>query len=200
MSAFEPDSTEPLGNGVGLVRLTRARIEVQSGPSRGRGVALESGSLFIGSSRDAGLQLDDRSVSRQHAEIRLEEGRCLLVDLGSTNGTFLNGSRIREAWLSPGDRFQLGRVELLFEPREEEVRVPASTKDSFGELYGKSLLMRRLFGILERVAPTSATVLVQGESGTGKELVARAFHSRSARTGTVVDHRLLRSPARAHRN
>ena len=51
----------------------------------------------------------------------------------------------------------------------------------FGELLGKSAVMQRLFGLLERLAATNSTVLIQGESGTGKELVARALHYNGAR-------------------
>jgi transcriptional regulator with PAS, ATPase and Fis domain len=51
----------------------------------------------------------------------------------------------------------------------------------FGQLLGKSASMQRLFGLLERLANTHSTVLIQGESGTGKELVARALHFNSPR-------------------
>ena len=55
------------------------------------------------------------SVSRVHAEIRAEGKGFTLVDLGSTNGTRVNGSRIEMARLRPGDRVKLGEVELVFE-------------------------------------------------------------------------------------
>jgi len=51
----------------------------------------------------------------------------------------------------------------------------------FGDLLGKSAVMQRLFGLLERLAATNSTVLIQGESGTGKELVARALHYNGTR-------------------
>jgi transcriptional regulator with GAF, ATPase, and Fis domain len=65
-----------------------------------------------------------------------------------------------------------------------------SSRFAFGELIGASVEMRRLYAILERVAPTDATVLVRGETGTGKEVVARSVHaasSRAARPLVVVD-------------
>jgi DNA-binding NtrC family response regulator len=62
-----------------------------------------------------------------------------------------------------------------------ELRQAVETRYSFGELLGKSAAMQRLFGLLERLAATSSTVLIQGESGTGKELVARALHYHSVR-------------------
>jgi DNA-binding NtrC family response regulator len=61
------------------------------------------------------------------------------------------------------------------------LRQAVEERYSFGELLGKSAVMQRLFGLLERLAATSSTVLIQGESGTGKELVARALHYQSPR-------------------
>jgi len=55
-----------------------------------------------------------------------------------------------------------------------------------GELLGNSLIMRRMFKLIERVAPTDNTVLVHGESGSGKELIARAIHQYSGRRGRFV--------------
>src|SRR5215475_9395578 len=59
--------------------------------------------------------------------------------------------------------------------------LPLVTASLILGLLGKSAVMQRLFGLLERLAATSSTVLIQGESGTGKELVARALHYQSAR-------------------
>ncbi|MBI4576817.1 MAG: sigma 54-interacting transcriptional regulator [Planctomycetes bacterium] len=63
----------------------------------------------------------------------------------------------------------------------ELAEVRAAAVDRYGEMVGGSEPMRALYAALERVAPTTATVLIEGESGTGKELVARAVHARSAR-------------------
>jgi DNA-binding NtrC family response regulator len=61
--------------------------------------------------------------------------------------------------------------------------VALSSADRFGEMVGRSVVMRELFARLAAVAPTDATVLVTGETGTGKELVAEALHEHSARKG-----------------
>lgn len=58
---------------------------------------------------------------------------------------------------------------------------PFSEKESFGALWGRSLRMREIFGLLERIAPTEATVLIEGETGTGKDLVAHTIHDFSRR-------------------
>jgi DNA-binding NtrC family response regulator len=61
------------------------------------------------------------------------------------------------------------------------LRQAVEERYKFGDLLGKSAVMQRLFGLLERLAATNSTVLIQGESGTGKELVARALHYHGAR-------------------
>lgn len=62
-----------------------------------------------------------------------------------------------------------------------QLRQAVEERYTFGQLLGKSAVMQRLFALLERLAATNSTVLIEGESGTGKELVARALHYNSAR-------------------
>jgi transcriptional regulator with GAF, ATPase, and Fis domain len=102
-------------------------------------------------------------------------------DLGSTNGTYVDGLRTNDAYLRPHATIRAGATEIRFEPLAEDTEVSLSPSDRFGDLIGKSAPMRALFALLERVAPTEATLLIEGESGTGKELVAHAVHRASAR-------------------
>jgi hypothetical protein len=75
-----------------------------------------SGSRFvIGRSRDCDLMLDDPNVSRRHAELRRERGGWLVADLASTNGVKVNGRRVAEQHLNPGDEISLGLEKLRFE-------------------------------------------------------------------------------------
>src|SRR5207253_6293492 len=65
-----------------------------------------------------------------------------------------------------------------------EVVVPAEiSAESFGELVGRDSKMRRLFGLLQDIAPNDTTVLIEGETGTGKELIAEEIHKHSRREG-----------------
>jgi hypothetical protein len=73
---------------------------------------LEQARLVIGRSSGCQLVLADDTVSRRHAELFLEEGRWLLRDLGSSNGTWLNGRRVVEAEVRPGDVLHLGGCRL----------------------------------------------------------------------------------------
>ncbi len=80
----------------------------------GRRVPLTAATLSIGRAPDNDIVLDDRRVSRRHAEVRLRLGRHTLYDLGSTNGTLVNGKRVREVALSDGDRITVGAATLTY--------------------------------------------------------------------------------------
>ncbi|MBX7168839.1 MAG: FHA domain-containing protein, partial [Pirellulales bacterium] len=70
--------------------------------------------VALGREAASDIQLHDTEVSRQHAELRLEQQRCTIVDLGSSNGTFVNGERVDTRELTSGDHVQVGTTLLLF--------------------------------------------------------------------------------------
>ncbi len=80
----------------------------------GRELPVLADRIVIGRSRECDVRLDDANVSRRHAELRHEGDDYWIVDLGSTNGTELNGKRVQRARLSDGDRIMLGSTELRF--------------------------------------------------------------------------------------
>jgi len=82
-------------------------------PAERRRASLGPEPLAIGRDPENDLVLDDRRVSRRHAEVRLRLGRYTLYDLQSTNGTYVNGRRVAEVVLSDGDRVVIGGTELL---------------------------------------------------------------------------------------
>jgi hypothetical protein len=73
--------------------------------------------VVIGRSKDCDVQLPDPNVSRRHAELRQEGSAYWLIDLDSTNGSQVNGSRTARAKLESGDRITVGSTELVFERR-----------------------------------------------------------------------------------
>jgi pSer/pThr/pTyr-binding forkhead associated (FHA) protein len=81
----------------------------------GEPYALGERALVIGRAQECDITLDDPSVSRRHAEVRIEGDGFAITDLGSTNGTQLNGQRVQTARLAPGDRISIGQTELRFE-------------------------------------------------------------------------------------
>ena len=81
----------------------------------GRRVALGAGPLTIGRSADCAVHLTDASVSRRHAELRPSGSSWAVVDLGSTNGTRVNGASASTTALRDGDTISVGDVVLRFE-------------------------------------------------------------------------------------
>ncbi len=161
--------------------LSRCALVVLSGAERGRRALIERDVFRIGKHPDNDLVLSDETVSRRHCEIVRDPRGYLLRDLGSTNGTLLDGAEIREAYLRSGAVVTVGKVELQVKPFAERIELLPSEKESFGEAVGRSVAMRTIFGLLERLAPTEATILLTGETGTGKDVLARAVHEHSQR-------------------
>jgi hypothetical protein len=75
---------------------------------------LQTPVTLLGRGTDCDLRLVDPGVSRHHAELRVENDQVVLVDLGSTNGTFVNGQPVRRVALSDGTHVSLGRTTLVF--------------------------------------------------------------------------------------
>jgi DNA-binding NtrC family response regulator len=162
--------------------LALPRVTAISGPATGRGFAMASARATIGRHATNDLVLDDPRVSGVHLELRRNDQRVQVRDMGSTNGTWLGRHRVTEIELDPGAELMVGGSLLRFDVDAEGIPSPVSPSNSFGELVGESIVMRELFALLERIAPKEIGLLVQGETGTGKEEVARAVHARSARS------------------
>jgi transcriptional regulator with GAF, ATPase, and Fis domain len=149
---------------------------------KGKGTSVRLGErLRIGKAPDNELVLLDDTVSRHHCELLRADGGVLVRDLGSTNGTRVQGAKVSEAIVQPGAVLRVGEVEIALRATVRSVEVLPSEKTSFGGVIGQSLAMRSIFGVLERIAPTEATVLLEGETGTGKDVLARAIWHESAR-------------------
>jgi two-component system, NtrC family, response regulator HydG len=159
------------------------RVTVVGGPDRGASVEV-SASLpsptLVGQSATCALRLYDPEVSRRHLSLTATPLGLELVDLRSTNGVFLHGTRVREAVLTGGERVTLGgsTLEVVATHRRDD---PPPAADSFGRLLGQSPEMRRLYPLLARLAAATAPVVIEGETGTGKELVAESLHEMGPR-------------------
>jgi predicted component of type VI protein secretion system len=86
----------------------------------------------IGRSPENAIRLDDSSVSSRHAELVLVTENCYLKDLGSTNGTLVNGKPVTEVKLRAGDRIRFGRVEAVFEGEPVSAAQPLPRLDEVG--------------------------------------------------------------------
>jgi two-component system response regulator GlrR len=168
----------------------RTRPRVEWGGPNGRLSRVIDGRTLMGSSAGVGIVLQDCAVSRVHAELEPRDDGLWIHDLGSKNGTHVEGLRVECALIPNGGRVRVGSTELVAFSGLEPKPIELWPNDSFGPLVGGSSRMRELYASLAKVAPADAPVLVLGETGTGKELAARAVHEASSRAGApfiVVD-------------
>jgi two-component system response regulator HydG len=159
-------------------------------------------SVVLGREPGVEMRVMDPSASRRHATITpTRDGTgWILIDLNSSNGTFLNGRKIDKNRVGPGDIVQIGDTHLrIFDMREGQRQTVVLAGDAAGTppaaiqgmrraadqgpaiLIGSSHPIQRLRKQIETIAGTEATVLISGPTGTGKELAARMLHEMSHR-------------------
>jgi two-component system, cell cycle response regulator len=113
-STLEVTISRDMGTLIRVAAEQRALLLVLSGTRLGHRLVLGDAAIDIGRGSAAGLILDTDSVSRKHARIERFGGGHKIVDLGSTNGTYVNGARIKEQILKDGDRIGIGKALLKY--------------------------------------------------------------------------------------
>jgi DNA-binding NtrC family response regulator len=158
-------------------------IVVTDGPDKGKRLTFDASTpsrVLLGTSAACGLQLGDREVSRRHAALEVVRGGIRLTDLESTNGTFVDRVCVYDALLQGGEMLRVGATTLAID-LEAGQRPAVPIADHFGRVVGRSLEMRRLYPLCERLARTTVPLVIEGETGTGKELLAEALHEEGPR-------------------
>jgi DNA-binding NtrC family response regulator len=154
-------------------------VEVQD-ETGARRVPLSSGRLVVGSAASSDVVVHDPTVSATHCALSVLGEGVAIEDLGSRNGTFVGGARVREAWGRAGTAVAVGTSTIVILAAD-----PGDSTTPPGEplpgIAGASIAMRRLADQVRRLAMHALPVLVAGESGAGKELVARAIHQQGPR-------------------
>ena len=148
---------------------------------------------LVRTGRRASLTVADHELSRQHVRLRRVAGGWELADLGSKNGTIVNGEPISRTTLADGDVIEAGATLFMFredpgrgagpDPGDRDLADAAALPLAFRTL---SVTLERRVADLAKIATSTVPVLVRGETGTGKELVARAVHELSGRHGAFV--------------
>jgi pSer/pThr/pTyr-binding forkhead associated (FHA) protein len=119
------ESLETLIPGVPPITSTQARAGLGAVPAGCAGLLVhngpQEGTIFdvtehvvVGRHPASGIFLNDITVSRRHAEVRRDGNAYLITDLGSLNGTYLNGDRVEDAELRSGDQLQIGKFRFVF--------------------------------------------------------------------------------------
>ena len=164
--------------------------------------------MLVGTSESCAVRLQDHTVSRRHLALEPEADGLRVVDLGSRNGTLVNGVRVESAIVSTHALVEIGRSQLTIDRIRIGRPPPLSDREGFGRVVGRSHAMRRLYPLLERLASSDVPVVIEGETGTGKEAVAEALHEEGDRGSgpfvifdcTVVPANLMESELFGHRH
>ncbi len=153
-----------------------AHLRITKGPRHGELVQLVSARTRVGGP-GATVQLDNE-LPGTALTVRVVRGRPMIEP--GEGAAFLAGERVREVTPAmPGEEVRIGEHAFVIELNA--VHEASAERDVFGDMVGNTSIMRRLFGVLQRVASHEAPVLLTGESGTGKELAARGLHDLGGR-------------------
>lgn len=159
-------------------------VTVTEGPDAGKALVIDAASpsrLLVGQSSVCELKLTDKQVSRRHLAIEVVRDRLRITDLGSTNGTQVNGVGVVDAYVNGADTIHVGGTALRVSRAATNTTVAISNSLNFGKVVGASPEMRKLYPLCARVASTDVPVIIEGETGTGKEALAESIHEMSKR-------------------
>ncbi len=127
-------------------------ISAKSAATIGRMLKLDKSEVVLGRSAEASFQIEDDGISRKHCKVHLgSNGHFQVVDLGSTNGTFLNGIRVSVATLQDGDKIQIGQNTVLkfsiqdeLEEQYQKSIYESATRDGLTRIYNKKYFLDTL--------------------------------------------------------
>jgi DNA-binding NtrC family response regulator len=159
-------------------------LEIIEGPDAGARFVIDESApsrSLVGKSPACDLRLSDPQVSRRHAALEIAGRRLAITDLGSTNGTFVDGVAVGSAFLRGGEIVRLGGTAIRVDPARAASSPPLAPVARFGRTLGASPAMRKLYPLCQRLARADVPLVIEGETGTGKEQLAESLHDESPR-------------------
>ncbi|MCP5468475.1 MAG: sigma 54-interacting transcriptional regulator [Deltaproteobacteria bacterium] len=164
------------------ILFNKPELQIFQPSQKSQNIPINSESITIGSAPQNDIVLKDPYISSRHLKVAIQGEDVWIYDLGSTNGTYVDGVQIREAKFTPNMKLKLGQCQITLSNKQSIQPVAELEQEEFCGIIGASPQMKKLYSLLNKIGPTEATVLVLGESGSGKELVARAVHQLSPRS------------------
>jgi DNA-binding NtrC family response regulator len=146
-------------------------VRTESAEGHSSTAALVAGSLFIGTAANNDLVIVDSTASRQHLMLELMSGGVRVKDLGSRNGTWFLGTRLRDAMVPIEATLRIGRTLVHLVPREENPAGHGATN-----VVAVSEDMKRVLRAAKKVSRARMATLIVGEAGVGKSRVAKLIH------------------------
>ncbi len=159
-------------------KLGECELVVVQGPDEGKRISIGKGIIRVGRSVRGHFPLSDKTISNVHLEIESTAAGIQVRDMGSTNGTRVDGRTIQGQTIEIDSEIQVGKTTLKIFLEEESL--PFSDT-SLGQLIGQAPKMVEVYYLLRKGATSNAPILIQGETGSGKELVAKEVHRLSPR-------------------
>jgi len=163
-----------------------ASLLVVRGPGIGTQIVIRETSQKIGRDAACEIHFDDSETSRLHAEIHLVDGHAILTDLGSSNGTIVNGSKIQERVLEPGDRIQIGKRLLVYRPAPKK---PNTTENNVDIIQSGGTDASHIIGRADFEDPIEGTAIFNAPSAK-KESQSRSQWEIMYRTSVAVSRTL----------
>jgi serine/threonine protein kinase len=154
------------------------RLTVVAGPDEGRSFPLTQDTLLLGRSRATDTHFIDPHISRVHGEIKHDRDQFVLTDLESPGGTFVNGKRVNQHILQPGDLIRIGTTHLQFEEAQPAKPAAAASKGRRAAGWAQALVGQTLGHY--KVGP----ILARGKSGF-------VFHGQHAKRKVPVALKVL---------
>jgi len=163
-----------------------ASLLVIRGPGAGTQILLRDGAQRIGRDSRSDIHFDDTETSRSHAEVECSQNLVLLKDLGSSNGTYVNGKKVTQCTLEPGDRIQIGKRLLVYRPSVQAI-VPSENHVDIIPAGGEDA--SQIIGRADFEDPLHGTV-AWNLSGESREPRGRSLWEIMYRTSVAVSRTL----------